>query len=180
MGWVKVIPTWDEREAAGCWSLDGSSLWVLVYFLVMRHQVKGRKQSWPGAWLVSICHPPPFHPSIHLFLHHPAIHPSTHHLSAAAAAKSHQSCLTLCNPMDCSLTGSSVHGIFQARVLEWGAIAFSAPSIYLLTYTFIYPSTYSLSFHLSSTHLSVRLPTIQLTIHLSIHHLPFVHLGVNL
>ena len=35
-----------------------------------------------------------------------------------------QSCLTLCNPMDCSLQGSSIHGIFQARVLEWGAIAF--------------------------------------------------------
>ena len=35
------------------------------------------------------------------------------------------SCLTLCNPMDCSLPGSSVHGIFQASVLEWGAIAFS-------------------------------------------------------
>ena len=36
-----------------------------------------------------------------------------------------QSCPTLCGPMDCSLPGSSVHGIFQARVLEWGAIAFS-------------------------------------------------------
>ena len=36
-----------------------------------------------------------------------------------------QSCPTLCDPMDCSLPGSSVHGIFQARVLEWGAIAFS-------------------------------------------------------
>ena len=36
-----------------------------------------------------------------------------------------QSCPTLNNPMDCSLPGSSVHGIFQARVLEWGAIAFS-------------------------------------------------------
>jgi len=35
-----------------------------------------------------------------------------------------QLCLTLSNPMDCSLPGSSVHGIFQARVLEWGAIAF--------------------------------------------------------
>ena len=37
-----------------------------------------------------------------------------------------QSCPTLRNPMDCSLPGSSVHGIFQARVLEWGAIAFSS------------------------------------------------------
>ena len=36
-----------------------------------------------------------------------------------------QSCSTLSDPMDCSLPGSSVHGIFQARVLEWGAIAFS-------------------------------------------------------
>ena len=36
-----------------------------------------------------------------------------------------QSCLTLSDPMDCSLSGSSVHGIFQARVLEWGASAFS-------------------------------------------------------
>ena len=36
-----------------------------------------------------------------------------------------KSCLTLTDPMDCSLPGSSVHGIFQARVLEWVAIAFS-------------------------------------------------------
>ena len=35
-----------------------------------------------------------------------------------------QSCPTLCDPMNCSLPGSSIHGIFQARVLEWGAIAF--------------------------------------------------------
>ena len=36
-----------------------------------------------------------------------------------------QSCLTLCDPMDCSLSGFSVHGIFQARILEWVAISFS-------------------------------------------------------
>jgi len=36
-----------------------------------------------------------------------------------------QSCPTLSDPMDCSPPGSSVHGIFQARLLEWGAIAFS-------------------------------------------------------
>ena len=45
--------------------------------------------------------------------------------AAAAAAKSLQLCPTLCDPIDGSPPGSSVHGIFQARVLEWGAIAFS-------------------------------------------------------
>ena len=45
--------------------------------------------------------------------------------TAAAAAKLLQSCPTLSDPMDCSLPGSSIHGICQARVLEWGAIAFS-------------------------------------------------------
>ena len=49
--------------------------------------------------------------------------------AAAAAAKSLQLCLTLSDPVDCSLPGSSVPGIFQARVLEWGAIAFSSRSI---------------------------------------------------
>ena len=39
-----------------------------------------------------------------------------------------QSCLTLCNPMDCNLPGSFVHGIFQARILEWVAISFSRES----------------------------------------------------
>ena len=45
-----------------------------------------------------------------------------------------QSCLTLSDPMDHSLPGSSLHGVFQVRVLEWGAIAFSSniPRIYLI------------------------------------------------
>ena len=46
-------------------------------------------------------------------------------LSGAAAAKSLQSCPTLCDPIDGSPLGSSVPGILQARVLEWGATAFS-------------------------------------------------------
>ena len=50
--------------------------------------------------------------------------------AAAAAAKSLQSRPTLCDPMDSSLPGSSVHGSFQARVLEWGAIAFSTLIVY--------------------------------------------------
>ena len=44
-----------------------------------------------------------------------------------------ESCLTLSNSMDCDLPGSSIHGIFQARVLEWGAIAFSARLDYWAT-----------------------------------------------
>ena len=49
-----------------------------------------------------------------------------------------QSCPTLSDPMDCSLPGSSVHGIFQARVLEWGAIAFKG-----LVYSFLSVTQYS-------------------------------------
>ena len=51
--------------------------------------------------------------------------PKVYVAAAAAAAKSLQLCPTLLNPMDCSLPGSSTHGIFQARVLEWAAVAFS-------------------------------------------------------
>ena len=61
-------------------------------------------------------------PSIHIvkcFLFCISVH------AAAAAAKSLQSCPTLCDPIDGSLTGSSVPGILQARVLEWVAISFS-------------------------------------------------------
>ena len=50
---------------------------------------------------------------------------------AAATATSLQSCPTLCDPIDGSLPGFSVPGILQARVLEWGAIAFSAFLLYL-------------------------------------------------
>ena len=46
-------------------------------------------------------------------------------MKVKSESKVAQSCLTLSDPMDCSPPGPSVHGIFQARVLEWGAIAFS-------------------------------------------------------
>ena len=57
----------------------------------------------------------------------------------AAAAKSFQSCPTLCDPMDCGPPGSPVYGIFQARVLEWGATAFSDRTKYLGTNTEGFP-----------------------------------------
>ena len=59
-----------------------------------------------------------------------------------------QSCPTLCDPMDCSLPGSSVHGIFQARVLEWGAI-----SIWN-TKSWIFPWVPIKHYHLSLLHFS--------------------------
>ena len=52
----------------------------------------------------------------------------------AAAAKSHQSCPTLCDPIDGSPPGSPVPGILQARVLEWGAIALSISYVYVYLY----------------------------------------------
>jgi len=53
--------------------------------------------------------------------------------AAAAAAKSLQSCPILCDPMDCSLLGSSVHGIFQARVLEW--VSLLSPILYSVQFS---------------------------------------------
>ena len=49
-------------------------------------------------------------------------------ITACCAMLSHFSCVWLCDPMDCSLPSSSVHGIFQARILEWVAISFSRRS----------------------------------------------------
>ena len=48
-----------------------------------------------------------------------------HVAAAAAAAKSLQSCPTVCDPIDCSPSGSPIPGILQARTLEWVAISFS-------------------------------------------------------
>ena len=71
-----------------------------------------------------------------------------------------QLCLTLSDPMDCSLPGSSVHGIFQARVLEWGAIAFSIVEVtqvfYILLFCFLMTSVtvHKKIFQFSSVHFS--------------------------
>ena len=54
-----------------------------------------------------------------------------------------QLCPTLSDPMDCSLPGSSIHGIFQARVVEWGAIAFSTVSLYFYLISFFMPINHS-------------------------------------
>jgi len=75
---------------------------------ICKLQCKGKISSWPAACFCN-----------KVLLEH-----SHAHLFESESEVA-QSCLTLSDPMDCSLTGSSVHGIFLARVLEWAAIAFS-------------------------------------------------------
>ena len=74
-----------------------------------------------------------------------------HFLLQCTKAKSEsevaQSCPTLSDPMDCSLPGSSVHGIFQARVLEWGATAFS-----ILDWTTIWSERFMPGFPITTSH----------------------------
>ena len=82
-------------------------------------------------------------PKVHSFKHYAMLH----HSNAAAAAKSLQSCRTL-QPHDCSPPGSSVHGIFQARVLEWGAIAFSDSNASIPVYLFILYFVFGFFFNL--------------------------------
>ena len=65
--------------------------------------------------------------NLHSVLH--SSHTNLHsHQQCRSESEVAQSCLTLCDPMDCSLPGCSVHGIFQARILEWDAISFSRRS----------------------------------------------------
>ena len=68
-----------------------------------------------------------------------------------------QSCPTLSDPMDCSLPGSSVHGIFQARVLEWGAIAFSANQTYELEFAFCWDSWADCGFRCTALYLCPKI-----------------------
>ena len=72
--------------------------------------------------------------------------PPTSVLGLLAAAKSLQSCPTLCNPMDCSPPGSSIHGVFQARVPERGALAFSIGLLNQQEKNFFFFSFVSLDF----------------------------------
>ena len=87
-----------------------------------------------------------------------------------------QSFLTLSDPMDCSLPGSSIHGIFQARVLEWSAIAFSVITVETIskqkTNSFI---CYDQHLMLSSDSCFTIIHTIQ-TVSISFH-FPYFPLG---
>ena len=67
-------------------------------------------------------------PGLRQRLNYKKIWSTLNHLKGLEVKWVAQSCPTLCDPMDCSLPGSSFHGIFQARVLEWVAIFFSRGS----------------------------------------------------
>ena len=67
-------------------------------------------------------------PSPHLQKRVPIYQISSRLLFMCMRAPSHQSCPTLCDPLHCSPPGSSVHGIFQARIMEWVAVSFSRGS----------------------------------------------------
>ena len=80
-------------------------------------------------------------------LHNPGIEPRPPTLQADSLAAEQQgevsqSCPTLCDPMDCSLPGFSVHGIFQERILEWVAISFSrgSPNPGIGSASLVYPA----------------------------------------
>ena len=75
-----------------------------------------KTQQWPQEWKNSVFIPVPMKDNAN---------ECSNYLTAAAAAKSLQSCPTLCDPTDSSPSGSPVPGILQARTLEWVAISFS-------------------------------------------------------
>ena len=108
--------------------LPSSGLWPQTGFL---HDW----QALPAAWAVKYIPfwgRPPFLPAEQIFLPLGWLVPLKVKESEVA-----QSCLTLCDPRDCSPPGSSVHGIFQARVLEWVAISFSRGSSQLRDWTLV-------------------------------------------
>ena len=102
------------------WSFPGSSVHGILLARILERVAmsSSRGSSWPRDWdPCLLC---------------PALagwFSTTSATWQAAAAKLLQSCLTLCDPMDCSLPGSSIHGIFQARELEWVATVFTWEAI---------------------------------------------------
>ena len=101
--------------------------------------------------------------------------------AAAAAAKSLQSCLTLCDPIDSSPSGSSVPGILQARILEWVAISFS--SAYMLHKSHLSGATqYSsfgnwlFSFNMKSSRFTHIVANGRISFFLRLYSIPLVHI----
>ena len=103
----------SKRKYLGWWVPHDPRLRIIE--LIMKALVRGRLQA---KWWSRQCHSP-----CHLLvLYHFIIGEKIENWSERVKSLSH---VRLCDPMDCSLPGSSIHGILQARVLEWVAISFS-------------------------------------------------------
>ena len=92
---------------------------ICIYVCVCMYIYLGRIREWSGSWK-AFCKD--FYKILKI-------------ISILFCAKSLQSCTTVCNPMKCSLPGSSVHGILQARILKWVAMTFSRGSSWLRYHT---------------------------------------------
>ena len=110
-------PYWGHVD----WSSNGVTFYAVLFrvlWLVCEDKVMNSIKVWARAWRrIRSC---PFYQDCNLY------YDSKHKLQSESEAA--QSFPTLRDPMDCSPPGSSVHGIFQARVLEWVAISFSRRS----------------------------------------------------
>ena len=116
-----VIPRWQPTRFPHPWDSPGKNTGVGCHFLLQCMKVKSlsRVRLLATPWTAAHQAPPSIRFSRQEYWSGLPF-PSPMHESEVA-----QSYPTLLDPMDCSPPGSSVHGIFQARVLEWGAIAFS-------------------------------------------------------
>ena len=85
-----------------------------LLLVVQKFHFLGFQCTTPAQILVCLCRPPRRQGYLNLMT------PFLNYFESESEVA--QSCLTLCDPMDCSLPGSSIHGIFQARILEWVAI----------------------------------------------------------
>ena len=114
--WIRDTQRWNQKSG---FNQDLQRFWHLLKF--EKHESNMLIVNFSNVWSwtdsTSVSHQAEYHPTMRCTFSPAA--------AAAAAAKSLQSCPILCNPIDGSPPGSSVHGIFQARVLEWSAIAFS-------------------------------------------------------
>ena len=128
------ILEWEVKWALGSVTMNkasgGDGISVELFQILKDDAVKvlhsicqqiWKTQQWPQDWKRSVFIPIPKKGNAKECSNYHTI-ALISHAAAAAAAKLLQLCPTLCDPIDGSPPGSSVHGIFQARVLEWGAI----------------------------------------------------------
>ena len=113
---------------------DGSKIGMIIKGTIYNYPVKLKTMKIydPVIPFLGMCHRKN-HTHTHTHTHTPQymcqeLHRIVHNCPKKKERKKKKSCLTLCNPMNCSLPGYSVHGIVQSRILEWADIPFSRGS----------------------------------------------------